>query len=128
MKNIIILFGILMTFSSCVQETHQKVITFKIDMNAVENVANVGLKGNFTNPSWKQFIPMTDDNNDGVYEVTLTDTTAVNNIRFKFVNQNDQFELKNQPNRILNFEYKPETLTYEATFNVAEGKTSNTNN
>lgn len=122
MKHILSILAITVLFctTSCVQETHVKTITFKIDMNGVENLENVGLKGNFTNPSWKQLIPMTDDNNDGIYEATLSQKTAVNAIRFKFVNQG-AYELKDQPNRKLEFEYKPQTITYEATFDVADG-------
>ncbi|AXG71106.1 hypothetical protein KORDIASMS9_03361 [Kordia sp. SMS9] len=111
---------LLISITSCVQETHLKTITFKVRMNGVENPKNVGIKGNFTNPSWKQLIPMTDDNNDGIYEVTLSEKTAANGIQFKFVNQNDQYEMKNQPNRTLKFKYQPQTLTYIATFNIAE--------
>lgn len=123
MKQIISILAIAILFctTSCVQETHLKTMTFKVDMNGIKNAENVGIRGNFTNPSWKQMIPMTDDNNDGIYEVTLSEKTAVNAIRFKFVNQNDQYEMKDQPNRKLAFEYKPQTITYEATFNIADG-------
>ncbi|WP_046758747.1 hypothetical protein [Kordia jejudonensis] len=124
MKKIIILAGIFFTVlcTSCVQETHLKTVTFKVDMNGVSAIENVGLKGNFTNPSWKQIIPLTDENNDGIYEATLSQKTAVSAIQFKFVNQG-QYELKDAPNRTLQFEYKPQKVTYEATFNDANGKT-----
>jgi hypothetical protein len=124
MKQISNIFAIIIVFctTSCVQETHLKTITFKVDMRQVENASNVGIKGNFTNPSWKQLVPLTDDDHDGIYETTVSQKTAVNSIRFKFVNQNDQYELKDKPNRTLKFEYKPQTITYEATFDVAEAK------
>jgi len=121
MKKIIILSIIMsfFTFQSCVQKVHIKEITFKVDMNHVSTVENVGIKGNFTNPSWEKIIPLTDENNDGIYEGTFREKTAATTIQFKFVNQN-QYELKDQPNRTLQFEFKPEILTYEATFNVAK--------
>ncbi|MBC8756324.1 hypothetical protein H2O64_16740 [Kordia sp. YSTF-M3] len=124
MKKLIILSTIILAISlqSCVQETHEKTVTFKVDMNGLSTVENVGLKGNFTNPSWKVTIPLTDENNDGIYEGTFSKKTATSSIRFKFVNQK-QYELKDQPNRTLQFEYKPQTLVYEATFDVAKGKT-----
>ena len=121
MKQILSTLALILLFctTSCVQETHLKSITFKVDMNQVENVGNVGIRGNFTNPSWEQLIPLTDDNNDGIYEATLSQKTAVNAIRFKFVNQG-VYELKDQPNRKLEFEYKPETILYEAIFDKSE--------
>ncbi|MEM6719608.1 MAG: hypothetical protein AAF611_09850 [Bacteroidota bacterium] len=121
MKQILNILAIALLFctTSCVQETHLKTVTVKLDMNGVSNIENVGVRGNFTNPSWKQMIPLTDENNDGIYEATLSQKTAVNAIRFKFVNQG-AYELKDQPNRKLEFEYKPETIVYEAVFDNPE--------
>jgi hypothetical protein len=123
MKQILSTFALILLYctTSCVQETHLKSITFKVDMNQVESVGNVGIRGNFTNPSWEQMVPLTDADNDGIYEATISQKTAVNSIRFKFVNQNDQYEMKDQPNRKLEFEYKPQTITYEATFDIPKG-------
>lgn len=122
MKQLKIIVATLVLFSiaSCVQETHEKSITFKVDMNAIDNAQNVGMKGNFTNPSWQKMIPLTDENNDGIYEVTIHRKTASNAIQFKFVNQNEHYELKDQPNRSLKLEYKPQTITYETIFDVKE--------
>lgn len=109
----------------CVQETHTKTVVFKVDMNDVENVGNVGIRGQFTNPPWELTVPMTDENNDGIYETTVSDKTAQNSVEFKFVNQNDQFELKDKNNRTIPLEYKPETITYEAVFDNQEGRQTN---
>ncbi len=119
MKHIfsILAIAVLLCTASCVQQTHLKTVTVKLDMNGVAITENVGVKGNFTDPSWKQVIPLTDNDNDGIFEATLSQKTAVNGIQFKFVNQGN-YELKEQPNRTLKFEYKPETITYEATFDV----------
>lgn len=109
-------------FSSCVQEIHLKTLTFKVDMTNVENAENVGIRGNFTNKPWKETAPLTDENNDGIYEGTFTQETAANQVEFKFVNQNSDFELKGSDNRTIQFEYKPETIVYEAVFNTPESK------
>ncbi|MFD0861770.1 hypothetical protein ACFQ1M_06095 [Sungkyunkwania multivorans] len=123
MKTInIITILLLISFTSCVQDIHQKTVTFRVDMNAVENVKNVGVRGNFTNPTWGRTIPLEDPDGDGIYEGTFSKKAAADNISFKFVNQNDQFELNGQDNRSIQFEYKPETITYEAVFDKAEGK------
>jgi len=84
-------------------------------------VSKVGIKGEFTNPPWKETIPLTDVNNDGIYELTISQTTAVSAVEFKFVH-NGVYELSNQKNRALHFEYKPETLVYESVFNNPEAK------
>ncbi len=114
----------LISLVSCVQEEHLKTVTFKVDMTAVASVSEVGLKGEFTNPSWKVIIPLTDADNDGVYETTLSQKTAVSNVEFKFVH-NGMYELQGQKNRQLSFEYKPETLTYTAVWDTPNTNTNN---
>ncbi|MCA0153913.1 hypothetical protein [Winogradskyella vincentii] len=124
MKNIkpiiIIAFGLILT--SCVQEVHLKTITFKVDMSSIEAPEYVGVRGNFTDNSWNETILLKDQNNDGIYEGTLSKETAVNQIQFKFVNNNDEYELKDSNNRKISFEYKPETILYQAVFNDPKEK------
>lgn len=116
---------ILVLMISCVQETHLKTVTYKVDMNGFENVDKVGIRGAFTDNPWQETIYFTDDDNDGIFEGTITQKTAQNSVEFKFVNQDDQFELKDQGNRRINFEYKPETILYEAEFDNPDGEQSN---
>ncbi|MFP2997974.1 hypothetical protein ABN763_18830 [Spongiivirga sp. MCCC 1A20706] len=123
MKTKMILILIAATFlGSCVQEEHLKTVTFKVDVNGIENVQKVGLRGQMTDPSWQVTVPMTDDNNDGIYEVTLSKKTAINGFEFKFLKNEEDYELSGQNNRIIQLEYKPETIVYEAIFNKPEGK------
>ena len=117
----LILISTLFITQSCVQETHTKTVTFKVDMNAIENVSNVGVKGNFTDNPWNETASLIDDNRDGIYEGTFSQKTAVNSIEFKFVH-NDNYELKGQDNRSIQFEYKPETIVYEGGFNNPNGE------
>lgn len=117
-----ILFFIAVILTSCVQEVHLKTVTFIVDMNAIEQPTSVGVRGNFTTNSWNELIFLTDDNKDGIYEVTVSEKTAVNQIEFKFVNAENEYELKGFNNRVIPFEYKPETITYEAVFNNQEEK------
>ncbi|WP_431158059.1 hypothetical protein [Winogradskyella poriferorum] len=120
-KFYIIALLILATLTSCVQEVHLKTVTFKVNMINTEQPINVGVKGDFTENRWNETIPLTDENNDGIYEVTVSQKTAINQIQFKFVN-NEEYELKEADNRVLEFEYKPETIIYETTFNNPESK------
>ena len=125
-KRITIICLLLISLVSCVQEEHLKTVTFTVDMRGVASVSEVGMKGEFTNPSWKVIVPLTDQNNDGIYETTLSQTTAVSNVEFKFVH-NGVYELQGQKNRTLRFEYKPETRTYTAVWNTPKENTNNNN-
>lgn len=116
---------LLLTIVGCVQETHTKTVTFKLDMNAMNNVSNVGIRGQFTNPPWEVTVPMTDENKDGVYEATVSDKTAQNSVEFKFVNHSDEYELEDKNNRVIKFRYKPETIIYRAVFDKENGEQIN---
>lgn len=105
---------------SCVQKEHEKTITFKVDMRDVENANEVGVRGNFTNPSWQKTIPITDQDEDGIYTVSLSRVTAAYSITFKFVNNNSDYELRDKENRQIVFKYQPEIIEYSAVFNDAK--------
>ena len=111
-----ILVALLIT--SCVQKAKSKTITVKVDMNGIENPTKVGIRGN-SPLSWDQTTYLNDADGDGIYEDTFSVYAANNDVEFKFVNNDTEFELKDQNNRSLSFEYKPETITYEAIFNNA---------
>ncbi|MBO3116449.1 hypothetical protein J4050_06805 [Winogradskyella sp. DF17] len=114
---IIILSSLLL--SSCVQKTPQKTITVILDMTTLENPRQVGIRGEYP-LSWEETTYLEDTNGDKIYEGEFTIYTANNGIEFKFVNNNNQFELTDQPNRSLSFEYKPETIIYKAKFDTKE--------
>ena len=119
-KRVTVLTSLTLLFA-CVQEEHLKTVTFTVDMSGMENIGNVGIRGQFTSPPWQVTLPMTDRNGDGIYELTLSETTAQSSVAFKFVNQDNVFELDCKPNRTIQFEYKPETLEYQAVFDVEGG-------
>ncbi len=106
----------LLLIISCVQDTQPKTITVKVDMNGIANPFKVGIRG--SGPlSWNETTILNDRDGDGIYEETFQINTAGSNVEFKFVNNDSEFELKDQNNRSLTFEYKPETITYQAVFN-----------
>ncbi len=109
-----------LALTSCVQETHTKNISVEVDMTNVENVADVGIRGNFTSPPWNKTLLLKDPDGDGIYAGSFTRQAANGNISFKFVNQSDLYELQGQNNRSLQFEYKPETITCKAVFDNPE--------
>ncbi|PIA81978.1 hypothetical protein BFR04_11775 [Gaetbulibacter sp. 4G1] len=108
---------VLLLFLNCVQETHSKTITLKLDMRQVENINNVGARGGNAPLSWNKTFQLTDTNKDSIYEGKIELKSASFDIEFKFVNNTDEFELQDQNNRSIRFEYKPETIIYEAVFN-----------
>lgn len=113
-KQLIILF-LISSSTSCVQDAHLKIITVKVDMTGVENPSKVGVRGQ--NPlSWDETTYLSDADGDGIYEDIFEIYTANNQVEFKFVTSDDQFELQDQNNRSLKFEYKPETIIYKAVF------------
>ncbi len=118
LKQIAIL-AVTLFFCSCVQDTQPKTITIKVDMTGIENPTKVGIRG--ANPlSWNETTFLNDDDGDDIYEETFEIFTANYDVEFKFVNNNDEFELQDQNNRSLTFEYKPETIIYEAIFDDAK--------
>ncbi len=120
LKTVLIL--LLVISQSCVQETYLKTVTLKVDMNGIEQPKNVGVRGNFTSNPWNETVLLTDDNKDGIYEGTFSQKTAFNQVQFKFVNNDSEYELKDLDNRIIKFKYQPETIIYETIFNNLEAK------
>ena len=123
LKHVILLSTIIL-LSSCVQEKHLKTLIFKVDMQHIEHVSNPMVHGQFTSPSWDIGVPLTDIDNDGIYEGKAEIEAAQYSIQFKFKN-NDTFELEGQNNRFVTLEYKPETIIYECKFDNPKGKQSN---
>ena len=115
------LYLIVLVITGCVQDAKPKTIIVKVDMNSVDQPSKVGIRGN--GPlSWDETTYLSDTDGDGIYEETFNIYTTNNSIEFKFVNNDNEFELQDQNNRSLTFEYKPETITYEAVFNNPEEK------
>lgn len=118
MKKIITILAIgFVILSSCVQKEYEKKVTFIVDTNGITDVESLGIRGDFLPNKWRKSYPLTDENKDGVYEVTFTEKTAVSGINFKFVKNGFDYELKDNENREIIFEYKPETIIYDTKFN-----------
>lgn len=106
--------------TGCVQNTHLKTIRFEVDASHLKNVSKIGIRGGEKPLSWDDTYFMSDDDGDGIFELTLEFKTASPSIEFKFVNQDNQFELHDRDNRQLPFKYKPEALLYKTKFNNPE--------
>lgn len=117
MKKIaIIITSVVLLFASCVQKEFDKKVTFLVDTNGIKDITSIGIRGNFLPNKWKETVPLIDKNNDGVYEITFNEKTAVYGINFKFVKNGVDYELKDEENRQIVFEYKPEIIVYKTKF------------
>lgn len=115
LHTIAILFTLFL--SSCVQEEFDKTITFQVDTNGIEDMETLGIKGDFLPNRWDETVLLSDDDKDGIFEITFEEKTAQYGIEFKFVKNNTEFELEDQDNREIVFKYQPETIVYKTTFN-----------
>ncbi|MEO1485261.1 MAG: hypothetical protein AAFU57_05920 [Bacteroidota bacterium] len=118
-KNLFIYIILLLGVTSCVQETHLKTVTFKVDATGLEGEKAIGIRGNFTPNAWEDVVPLTDEDRDGIYEIELSQKTAASTVEFKFVN-GETTELEGKENRTIQFEYREETLVYETQFDNPE--------
>ena len=109
-----------LVFSSCVQETHVKKVSFQIDMKNVQDFETVGIRGDIKPLSWQETTFLNDVDQDSIYSTTLEFDTASNQLNFKFVIDGEVFELEGQDNRALPFEYRPEELNYSTAFDQEE--------
>lgn len=98
-----------MIFSCSAQE---RTVTFKVDMSTAQDIGKIGIRGNTAPLNWKEDYVLTDSNQDGIYETTLSFKTSNNNLRFKFSN-NEVLELDGDYNRIVWFKDEPSTELFE---------------
>ena len=119
-----IAFLVLLTCSSCVQETHIKTISFEVDAGSIGNIESLSIRGNMSPLSWDRDFPLTYDKIDSVYTATIEVNTAQNQMRFKFVKNSSEFELEGKDNRTIPFEYKPENILYKSIFDSSESQIS----
>ncbi|TFF36116.1 hypothetical protein [Mucilaginibacter psychrotolerans] len=101
--------------SSCVQKTYKRTVVFLLDTKEVKNIHSVGVRGIDKPLSWDYDRPLPALKKDSTYKDTVSFFTGYKFTEVKFV-INDQFELKNQPNRRVYFT-DGDTTVYRAVFN-----------
>lgn len=111
---VIIIGGLLY---SCSLPAQERIIKFSVDMNGIEQIENVGIKGNVKPLSMEETYPLTDEDGDGFFEAEITFNTSERYVRFKFSN-NNELELEGSDQRMLWFKKEPLSKSY--TFNEFE--------
>lgn len=89
-------------------------VTLKVDVNNLENVNTVSIRGNVKPLIQDKDYNLTDTNKDGIYEATFKFNTNKKNVSFKFL-VNGEMELEGADERKLWFKNTP--LTKEYIFN-----------
>jgi hypothetical protein len=116
MKYFLSLFAIPIFYllNGCVQKTYRKTVVFTLTVQNIKNIKTVGIRGNGKPLSWDKDFEMKPLINDSVYSATATTITGYKFAEIKFT-VNGGYELKEKPNRRLNFSDK-DTTYYNAVF------------
>ena len=117
-KLILIIVGLLsLMTTSCVQKTYKRTVNFIIDVSKVENIKNVGIRGE--KPlDWNYDTKMTVVKKDSLYKATVIFETGYKFVEIKFT-VNSDFELKEKDNRKVYFS-ENDTTFYDSKFNVVK--------
>lgn len=93
-------------------QSHQ--ITFKVAINETDVKKSIAIKGSIAPLAWDKLHPLTDMDNDGIYETTIRFDTNKKNVKYKFLIDGEE-EFIGNDNRVL--WYKSESQIANHTFN-----------
>ncbi len=113
-----IIFSILIFHLSCVQEMRDITIHFIVDMRDIDKVNSIGVIGEYLPLTWDAPTVLTDQDNDGIYEGTITIKAAYHYAAFKFMLNETIIELEGKGNRVVRFPDAKE-VTYTGKFDVS---------
>jgi hypothetical protein len=115
MKAKLIALALIIFMSSCVQKTYKRVIVVTLDVSKQKNIQWVGIRGNGKPLSWENDFPMTPIVKDSLYKAVITTETGYLFGEIKCT-VNGNFELKDKPNRRINFDTKKDTTFVKLVF------------
>ena len=116
MKNYKLLIVIVAVFSvaSCVQQSSNKTIIVKLNVEGIQNIQTVGIRGEEKPLSWEYDLELKPIIKDTLYVATFSMVTGYTLTEAKFT-VNGQFELTEKNNRKIMFA-NSDTTVYEAKF------------
>lgn len=123
---IILICLMVLSASSCVQKAYKKTVFITLILQNRKDIKTVGIRGNGKPLSWEADFEMKPLIKDSIYTATVITITGYKFAELKFT-VNGEFELKEQPNRRLNFSDK-DTTYYNAVFNLVIKPTTNSKN
>jgi hypothetical protein len=90
----------------------QNIIKFQVDLTDEKSVKEVGIRGGFEPLLWNENSIMNDNDNDGIYTLTLEfpDSLTGKTLEYKFL-KNDIWERQDTENRKLELTGKEQTLS-----------------
>jgi hypothetical protein len=78
-------------------------------------VSSISVRGSLAPLSWNSNFELKDENSDSIYTGTLVFDIPYDYVNIKFVKNENEFELQDQPNRQINFDQSLITY-YKAIF------------
>ena len=115
MKAKLILFGLFIFMTGCVQKTYKRVIVVTLDVSKQKDIQHVGIRGDGKPLNWENDFPMTAIVKDSLYKVVITTETGYLFGEIKCT-VNGNFELKDKLNRRINFDTKKDTTFVNLVF------------
>ena len=115
--NVFTLVLLLVITTSCVQKSYKQTVVLMLDVKGIKNIKSVGVRGENQPLNWNSDYKMT-LSKDSVYTATIIGETGYLFSEFKFT-INDDFELKEKPNRRVYFD-KDRMTIYKAKFDVVK--------
>ena len=106
---------LLLLLAGCVQKSYKKTVVFTLLVPHITDIKSVGIRGQGKPLSWDYDIKMQQLIKDSLYTGTITAVTGYKFAEIKFT-VNGDFELKEQPNRRVQFT-RNDTTYYNAVFN-----------
>lgn len=118
-SKIILAIVIVIVAAGCVQKSYVHTIKVVLTIINKKDIKKVGVRGgeNQGNPlNWNSDLPMNEVIKDSLYTTTFNIESGYKYAEIKFV-VDDEWELKDQPNRRIAFSNKSDTIIYKATYN-----------
>jgi len=115
MRTISFIILLVLCMYGCVQKTYKRTVVYRLTVSSSDSTTKVSVKGKDEPLNWDEgkTLEKVDSN---VYQTTVTYKTGYLFTEVKFI-VNGNFELNNEPNRVVNFR-EGDTTFYNAVFGV----------